>query len=189
MNEQKAVRIIIRVDGFHDAKHMMYRMLREGVATCSSCDKPATHIFWQDRAEWYFECDEHYTDQPMWTGSTDWKPRKLSKRIIPDAAHAWVESWSAEECHRRQPVFEQYDATDYYALLRDDLDCEEVALNAGGYLNAGTVAKLYPLIDGRYAYEISFRSPGHEHNFGLVAPFYNRESALDAARLDAEVRA
>src|SRR5690606_24453918 len=112
-----ATKIIVQVDGFWDAKDWMYRILRAGIATCSSCDKLAVRIFWVDAAEWYYECSEHYTDHEMWVGHTRWNPRVFDKRVIPELAQAWIDTLEADE--RAKVRLEEYDATDWYSQLAD----------------------------------------------------------------------
>lgn len=183
MGEQKemGLKIIIKVDGFQDAKQWMYRLVRAGVATCSSCDKPATHIWWNDAAEWYFECGEHYTDAPMWGGSTRWNPTSFSKRVIPDLVHGWVTSLSAEE--RKNIWLQEYDATDYYKLLTDDSYKTKQATVLRGSRDFGTSVVVLPLKDGRFAYEIENRAgDSFCHTDGLYAPFASADEAVADAR-------
>ena len=175
-----ATKIVIKVDGFQDAKDWMYRLIRAGVATCSSCDKPANHIWWNDAAEGYFECDDHYNPAPMWCGSTLWDPAVFDKRVFPDLAREWVATLPPDEQHRIQ--FREYDATDWYAWLTADhwKTYQEIALT--GDLERGTVCRLYSLKNGQLAYEIIDRSPTFAYHYGLIAPFDSVEAAVEAAR-------
>jgi hypothetical protein len=176
----EATRILIQVDGFGDAKRWMYRLLHAGIATCSRCEKPATHIFWNDAAEWYFECEEHYDSREQWTGSTRWDPFLLSKRVIPDKAQDWYLTLEPDE--QRRIRFQDYDATDWYAWLTEDYwKNEDVELLAGRPEN-GTFIQIFPLKNGQFAYELSRRSVIYGYYQGLVAPFDSREAALEAAQ-------
>ena len=70
------------------------------------CDNPATAIFWQDQAEFYPCCAEHWPGGEQWTGSTRF-PRGgrmggflcFDERIGPDVLEVWTKA-------------EKYDRTD-----------------------------------------------------------------------------
>jgi hypothetical protein len=178
----EATRILIKVDGFRDAKRWLYRLLHAGIATCSTCDKPAVYIFWNDAAEWYFECEDHYDPREQWTGSTHWNPSLFSKRVILDKAQEWYLSLEPEE--QRNIRFETYDATNWDEwLIQDHWKNPDVELLHGSPEN-GTFVQLYPLKNGQFAYEISQRSASYAYYHGLVAPFNTRELAIEAARRD-----
>lgn len=176
------LKIIIKVNGFAHAKSWMYDLIRAGVATCSSCDKPATRIWWNDAAEWYFECGEHYTDAPMWSGSTRWNPRSFSKEVIPGLVQNWIASLPEEDQKRIQ--LKEYDATDYYSMLVDDHYDHKQETIIRGNEDWGTKVVVYPLKDGRFAYDVKQYSPGRCYTEGLFAPF----DSADAAVADARVR-
>ena len=181
-----ATKVLIKVNGFYDAKNWMYRILQAGIATCSSCDKPANRIHWVDRAEWYFECDEHWSGGDMWVGHTGWNPSVLSKRVIPELASAWVKGLPPIE--RKLVRLKEYDATDWYEWLTDDewKNPDEIILN--GTPEWGAKVKLRPLKNGQYAYQISTYSPGYSYTKELIAPFDTREDALNAAKAQVEQR-
>lgn len=175
-----ATKIIIRVDGFHDAKDWMYRVLRAGIATCSSCDKPAGRIYWQDQAEWYFECDDHYTPHGMWSGHTRWNPEVFSKRVIPELAQAWIATLDPDE--RQRVRLKEYDATDWYSWIveGDWKNPDEIILR--GTESHGTKVRLRPLKNGQYAYQIENFSYSYSYMHELIAPFDSRDAAIEAAK-------
>lgn len=181
-----ATKILIKVNGFYDAKDWMYRILRAGIATCSECDKPAKRIYWQDQAEWYFQCEDHADYGDMWTGSTRWSGTIFSKRVFPELAQAWMETLEPDE--RKRVKLKEYDATDYYSLLPDDhwRNADEVWLAGDKERRWGTYVRLYPMTTGHYAYEITFCSPGYSYTKSLHAPFDGRDEALEAARKETE---
>lgn len=182
MEKVMGLKIIIQVEGFANAKSWMYDLIRAGVVTCSSCDKPATRIWWNDAAEWYFECGEHYTTAPMWTGSTRWNPSSFSKEVIPGLVQNWIATLPAEDQKRIR--LEEYDATDYYSMLIDDHHDHEQEIVISGNAEWGTVVVVYPLKDGRFAYDVELRKPRCTYSDGLFAPF----ESVDAAVADARAR-
>jgi len=181
-----ATKILIKVKGFYDAKDWMYRILRAGIATCCECDAPAKRIYWQDQAEWYFQCEAHADYGDMWTGSTRWSGTVLSKRVLPDLAQAWVETLEPEE--RKRVKLKEYDATDYHALLPEDYwkDRDEVWLTGDKERGWGTYVRLLPMTTGHFGYEITNCSPGFSFGHALKAPFDSRDEALEAARKEIE---
>lgn len=182
-----ATQIVIRVDGFQDARHWMYRIMRAGIATCSSCDKPATHIYWQDQAEWYFECNDHYTAAPMWSGHTRWSPDEFSKRVIPERAKAWIAQLEPDEQQRVR--LEEYNATNWYDWIVDDDWRNPDTVVLRGTIEWGTAARIRPLKNGQFAYQIEQYSPGYSYMQDLHAPFDSREDALTHARQSIGVKA
>ena len=176
-----ATKIVIKVNGFHDAKDWMYRILRAGITTCSSCDKTAVRIWWNDAAEWYYECGDHYTDKPMWGGHTRWRPDYFDKRVFPDLARAWVATLPPEEqaCIR----FREYDATDYYSLLTEDYWKEPLEVQLSGDRDDwGWFVRVLPLRTGDYVYELEHKSPNYSHMYGLVGAFASVDEAIAAAK-------
>lgn len=59
MNKVIGHEVIVRVNGFHDAKRWIYQLIGAGIVKCGQCANAATHVFWQDQAEWYCRCDTH----------------------------------------------------------------------------------------------------------------------------------
>lgn len=177
-----ATKIIIRVSGFHDAKDWMYRILRAGIATCSSCDQIASRIYWQDQAEWYFECGDHYTPHDMWSGHTRWNPSVFSKRVDPEKARAWIATLEPDERDRIR--LQEYDATDWYSWIVEDdwKNPDEVVLR--GTPEWGIKVQLHPLKNGQYAYHLESYSPGYAYKQELKAPFDSRDAALIVARAE-----
>lgn len=175
--------LTIRVRGFHDARQRMYDLVRARLIRCDQCDHPATHIFWQDQAEFYIRCDEHAEQGTQWTGSTRWNPRQLWLPVLPEA-RAWVAQLSPDV--QALMKLEEYDATDYYALLPEDHQPVCVVQLSGHRPTYGLFVKIWLLTNGDFAYERQRRSPGITHTFALKAPFDSQEAALDAARKDIE---
>jgi hypothetical protein len=180
-----ATRIIVKVKGFYDAKDWMYRILRAGIATCSSCDEIAKRIYWVDRAEWYFECDEHYSSGEMWVGNTGWNPREFSKRVLPDLAQVWIATLEPDEQKLLQ--LEKYEATDWYAWLTDEWKARKVFLLRGNEHN-GTRVTVIPLKNGQFAYEITHYSPGYSYGLELTAPFDSIDEAVKAAKVTLQMQ-
>lgn len=92
-----------RVDGFHQMRWFVEKVVHAGIARCVSaerddlCDNPATHVYWQDQAEWYECCDEHAMPYPQWSGSTRWTGNVAAVNVIPDLAFKWLDTLDAEE--------------------------------------------------------------------------------------------
>ena len=179
---ETGLRIIVQVDGFHDAKDWMYRLLKSGAATCSICDKPAVQIWWNDAAEWYFHCAGHYDTAQQWSGSTRWNPAEFSKSVIPGKIQEWIATLEPDE--QTKVRLETFDATDYYALLPDDHYYHNTETVLSGTRDWGKYVNIYRLKDGRYAYEKSFTSPGFGYHYGLKAPFVSEAACLEDARKD-----
>ena len=186
VKQELGIKAIIKVDGFHDAKQWIYRLVRDRVAKCASCDKPATQVFWQDRAEWYCFCGEHYDGGEMWTGSTRWNPSSFSKNLIPDIEKVKVWRRSLSEDEQKVVRLKKFDATDYYALL--DRSCrptQELYLWQKDKYTWGKL-KLYALTDGRFAYEydqfIGGEHGGRGYSGGLIAPFNSLDEAIEAGK-------
>lgn len=174
------LKIIIKVDGFQDAKRWLERLVKAGVARCAACDKPAVQLWWNDAAEWYCNCGDHYESGPQWTGSTRWNPSVFDKIVMPDKARAWAATLDPKE--QKCIHFREFDATDYYALLPEDhWKCKDVVI-ASGNAEHGTIIELYALTDGRFAFQVERRSPGYSYTDVLTAPFASRDEALAAAK-------
>lgn len=90
-------------DNFQDMRAFLEAMVNDGIVRCLSperdelCDDPATRIFWQDQAEWYPCCDEHWPVYWMyelyegqWTGSTPFTPCIIDVPVIADKASEWL---------------------------------------------------------------------------------------------------
>src|SRR5688572_194565 len=119
MNTERKIgyQAIIKVNGFNDARNWIRRLIREGIVKCGQCDKAATHVFWQDQAEWYCRCDDHPEIGDQWTGSTRWNPTSFGINVIREAANTFLETLEPSEAKRIR--IRPYDATDYYALMDD----------------------------------------------------------------------
>jgi hypothetical protein len=181
--------IVSDVDGFSDARRWMYRMIGAGVAKCGQCSRPATHIFWQDQAEFYIRCDEHPEIGEQWTGSTRWRPESFGMNVITgQALDDWIASLPPEE--QAQVSVHEYDATDYYALMTEDM-ARTRHYFVGDESQVGYIvyADVYPLTNGAFAYQIH---KGHYSANGsgrgwteLIRGMWPTEAeALDAAKAE-----
>lgn len=169
------LRVVMRVSGFDDAKRWIYRMIDGGVVKChgGNCDEPATHVHWQDRAEWYPLCEEHREYGEMWTGSTGWNPSVFGINVLP-IAREWFARLDRDPLP--QVRFEEYDKTDYYALL-DSNEPQRVKISRFIWVH------VRQLTDNRYVYAIEQSIGNHTIiNYGLVGAFPSACSAVKAAK-------
>ena len=94
------------VNSFWEARTFVERCVRAGIARCVSperdarCEDAATHIHWQDQAEWYLCCNRHAVGGPQWTGSTMWRALSVEVCVIADLAQAWLADVPREEQER-----------------------------------------------------------------------------------------
>lgn len=92
--------------GFEDKKFFLYRAVAAGVVRCISpertglCDSPAVRIYWQDQAEWYPCCAEHFPyGAEMWSGHTRGWNRSASLPVLPSAIE-WIDVLPEDERRR-----------------------------------------------------------------------------------------
>lgn len=182
--------IVSEVNGFSDARHWMARVIRAEAAKCGRCSAPATHIFFQDQAEFYIRCEAHREHGEQWTGSTRWRPDSFSMNVIPGPAlEAWLAALPPEA--RALVSVQEYDATDYYALMDEDMTRHRHYL-VGDESQVGYVvyADVYPLTNGAYAYQIHkghYAANGSGRGWSeLIRGMWSTEGeALAAAKADA----
>lgn len=191
MDKKIGHRAIIEVDGFHDAKGWIYRLIREGVVKCGQCDEPATNVFWQDRAEWYCRCEAHREYGDQWTGSTRWNPSSFGLNVLKDAARAWHRT--LPEGERANVKIIAFDATDYYALMTKGIDRIRRYLVGSEDVDGHKVyADVYPLTNGEYAYEITgghlHSHGGFSYSYGVKGAWKTEAIAFEAARFEARKR-
>jgi hypothetical protein len=150
--------LIILVRGFHDAQMWINRCTDARIVKCAGgdCWHAATHVFWQDRAEWYPLCDDHRDYGQQWSGSTRWEPSEFSLAVLPDKIDAWLTT-QGNELELGILRVEDYDATNWYALMNDDLP--ESHYFIGDDERGGWRAYVHRLKAGGYCYEL-------EHVFG-----------------------
>lgn len=149
--------LIIQVRGFSDAQRWIRRCLDAGILKCTggNCWHAATHVFWQDQAEWYPLCDEHHEIGRQWSGSTRWNPSSFSLAVLPDKVDEWLTSLDPDYC--KFVTLEEYDATNWYALLSKD--AAQIHYFIGNDEQGGWRAYIRPLKAGGFCYEL-------EHCFG-----------------------
>lgn len=192
MEKKIGHRAVIEVEGFHDARRWIDRLMGEGVIKCGQCDAPATNVFWQDRAEWYCRCELHREYGQQWTGSTRWNPSVFSLNVLKDLALAWWQS--APKYLRKKVSIRAYDATDYYALMTEDWNARTQHYFVGSAKEYGrrVYATVTPLTNGEYVYELHNdymnQHGGHMHAYGIKGAWESEALALDAAKADARKR-
>lgn len=184
MEKKMALAVVVRVCGFHDAKRWAYNLIREGMVKCEGgkCDNPATHISWQDQAEWYALCNEHRMSGDMWTGSTRWNPREIRLTVLPSIAHKWYDELDPET--KKKVKLEEYDATNYYELL--DKGVEPIITTIQGEEDAGwrVDVQVRALTNGQFVYDITRYRGMTIHGEAIIGMFVSAEDALLAARAD-----
>lgn len=189
MKKETGYRAVIDVDGFHDAKRWIYDMIRAGIVKCGQCSEPATHVFWQDRAEWYCRCDQHREYGDQWTGSTRWNPTSFDINVRLAAALLWRNHLEPDE--RAKVRIIKYDATDYYALMSDDwsLKTEHYFVGSNKEYGWSIRAVITPLTNGEYVYELHrdymTEHSGTMHAYGVRGAWESEALALDAAKAEA----
>ncbi len=103
----------IFVQSFHDMKYWVDRFRYAGILRCLSperdhlCDNPVSRIFWQDQAEWYPCCVEHWPGPPQWTGSTRFHPHVMDLPVIAQKALEWLKTLDPED--RKRIKTEEYE--------------------------------------------------------------------------------
>jgi hypothetical protein len=178
--------IIFEVNGFEQARAWIYRAVRAGVVKCGQCSEPATHVFWQDQAEWYCRCTAHREYGDMWTGSTHWHPHSFGLVVISEsAALAWRDSLPPDE--QALITVEQFDATNYYNLL--SLDAIGRHVYTRHYLRGSAEQKpsewvdIYPLTNGEFAYQRGAAYGYHVNTYGICGAWASEIEALEAAKV------
>lgn len=174
-----------KVRGYEDARGWIYRLISDGIVKCGQCDCPATHVFWQDQSEFYIRCNEHREEGRQWTGSTRWNPTSFSISVLKDRAEAWLNQLAFDE--RKLFRLDGYDATDYYALLPDDMPYTRHYLvgseDTTGYI---VYVDVHLLTNGEYAYQITkghqAPSGGRFHSYGFEGAWPSEAEALKAAQ-------
>lgn len=186
------------VRSFSEMRAFISLCIREGVARCDSCDEPAVRTYWQDKAEWYLQCEAHADYRPQWTGSTRFGAHNLFVPTILDRAKVEAFVQELDEETRRQVKIEEYDRTNYYALLPEDhkpltdvylpgavVDgetlMEETPYSYQWKQQDGWRLRIWALTDGRFAYDLDrehlHEAGGISHGYGLTAPFASAEEA------------
>lgn len=187
MEKKIGYELIVRnVRGFDDARRQMYDLIRAGIVKCGQCDCPATHIFFQDQAEFYIRCDAHPERGPQWTGSTRWNPSAFSINVLKDKAEDWLSHLSFDD--RKRYKLASYDATDYFDLIADGAQGARHYLK-GSEHEAGmkVYAHIWPLTNGEYAYEISREWPRSRWTYAIEGAWPTEAEALEAAKADKNV--
>lgn len=194
MEKKIGYELIVRhVRGFDDARHQMYDLIRAGIVKCGQCDCAATHIFFQDQAEFYIRCDAHPETGPQWTGSTRWNPSAFSINVLKEKAEEWLSHLSFDD--RKRYKLQSYDATDYYDLLTEDYWKNPIRhYLAGAERQEGwqVYVDVMPLKNGEFVYEIH-RGFQHAHGSNMYAyaiegAWRTEAEALAAAKADKNAR-
>ena len=179
--------IIDPVQGFNDARNWIRRMIAARIVKCGQCSNPATHVFWQDQAEFYIRCDDHPETGEQWTGSTRWNPISFSINVLKDKAEEWIKTLGMYDAEKIR--IESFDATDYYELIADDQRGIRHYLKGSEHEEGMKVyAHIWPLTNGEYAYEISTEWPRSCYTDAIQGAWPTEQEALEAARLEAGVQ-
>ena len=177
-------RISVKVHGFQEAKRRIYELIKAGVVKChgGNCDQEATHVFWQDRAEWYPLCEEHREYGQMWTGHTDWNPRSFSVNALPAKVDAWYSVLSPDE--KKIISVNEYDATDYYSMLVNPMWKPVDTIYISGDDNSPNriYVDLHELNNGKIAYKLNRVFGNHSYIGSFVGMFDDTEDAFRAAK-------
>lgn len=198
--KQMGIALNMRVSNFYDAKRALDFAVSEGIVRCDSCGQPATCIHWIDQAEYYFQCEAHRDYRQQWVGHTHWTGNSVSIPLIVEKAQAWYDMLADDE--KEVYDLENYDATNYHALIEGDgyLEAERFDLCGTEDARYHVYAKLYPLVNGQFAYEIVREMPGRgwarandarfssAHHEGIVGMFQSPELAINAAKKSLEHR-
>lgn len=177
---QDGLAFTVPVNGFQDARAQLYTLIQARIVKCTGghCNNPATHVYWQDQAEWYEHCEDHRDYGPQWTGSTRWRSSALSVAVLPEAAKTWLAGLPEEERQRYQ--VESYDNRDLYSLLPEwGTRKPEIHRFADDETRPEwyTEIEIQTLTTGEFAYEIHLQQGHHGSYYGLVGTF---DSALEA---------
>lgn len=193
MDKTIGYELIVRgVHGFDDARAQMQRLIRDGIVKCGQCDAPATHIFFQDQAEFYIRCDAHPESGRQWTGSTRWAPSAFSINVLKDKAEAWLETLAFDERNRFK--LRSYDATNYYALMfDDDRDIRHYLRDSADEGGGKVYVDIHPLTNGAYAYTLTYahlsaNGSGTVYSNAVQGMWETEAEALEAAKAEVKVQ-
>lgn len=169
---------------FSEKRQIINRLIRDGVVKCTVCGKPATHVHWQDQEEWYEHCEDHRDYGDQWTGSTRGSyPRWVGVTAVPDRVEAWYAALPDSE--KEEFTLGQYDATNYYALMFDDLRSVDHVLK--GTKDRGVTARVYPLTNGEFAFRLDYcnyseSGSGFGYSEAIRGSYPTEAAALAAAK-------
>lgn len=185
--------IVKRVRGFDDARRWIYDLIGAGIVKCGQCSNPATHVFWQDQAEWYCRCDQHREYGSQWTGSTRWNPSSFGLNVLKDKTDDWLSLQSFDQ--RKRFKLQSYDATPYWDLLTEDYwkhDVRHYLVGERGKDGWSVYVRIMPFVTGEYGYQIhkDWTSPngGHGQGYLLKGAWPTEEAALEAAKADPDLK-
>lgn len=177
----------IGVKGFGDARLQLNTLIRARIVKCALCSKPATHVYWQDQAEWYEHCEDHRSYDEQWTGSTRWGSPVLSVAVIPDAARTWLAG--LPEAERALYTLDAYDNRNLYDLMPEwgtrDPEVHTFTANEA-QPDWHTKVEIQRLTTGEFAYEIHTQQGNYGRYYGLVGTFDTRDEALTHALTENE---
>lgn len=164
------------VGNFQAMKQALHELMAADLVICSACEQPATHIDFQDSAEWYAHCaDHHYGFGEQWTGSTRFQAHHLWVAVYPEKVEAWLAALGVEE--RKRWHIEPYDTRDLYALIaEEDWGQDKRVVAQSGDHRA--YVRIRPLTNGEYAYEVGYERPSVAHEYGLTGTFASADDAL-----------
>lgn len=180
MEIQTGILIKRPVRSFQALRSFIRQCINAKVARCDSCDKAAIRVWFNDPAEWYLQCEDHADYREQFSGTTRFTPHICHVPAIKERVQVWYEELLTDE--REGISLEDYDATDYYALLPDDLKPKERYWLIGGE-SGGWELELWELINGQFAYKLTWARAGggRRWDYGLTAPFDTLEAARAAA--------
>jgi hypothetical protein len=175
--------------GFDGARLKMFQLIQDGIVKCGQCDCPATHIFFQDQAEFYIRCDQHREYGPQWTGSTRWNPTVFSLNVLKDKAEDWLSLLPSDQ--RKKYKIRSFDATNYYDLLTEDYWKNPIRhYLAGAERQEGwqVYVDIMPLKNGEFVYEIHkgfyHAHGGTGYTYAIEGAWPTEAEALEAAKAD-----
>lgn len=179
MDKKIGYEAIVKVNGFQDARHWIQRMVRAGIVECSSCAKPATHVYWQDQAEWYPHCEDHRDSGDQWTGSTHWNPVDFGLTVLPEAAKAWHATLSPDEADC--VTFEEFDATNYWELIQPNVVPTRHYLEGDENSHFHLSVDIHLLKNGEYAWTAHKQRGNTGYGYGFFGAWVTETEALAAA--------